>query len=83
MAGKKIFTTLEKEHGIMFIGDVDLKQKMTDEDFIKLMHTNEGAWRGVDHTVRTKFLKDNDHEVTRENMLNVELSAKPLEESEE
>lgn len=53
---------------------LDPKKKLTEAEFNAI--PLEDRW-GVDHTYRTKFLKDNGYAVTRENMINPELSTVP------
>jgi hypothetical protein len=78
---KKSLETLEKQFGLMLTGDdVDTKAQYTDEEFTALLNDPKTTFVGVHHEDRIAFLKDNGHEVTRENMVDVHLPAKPSEE---
>jgi hypothetical protein len=81
MANKSL-KTLEKERGVLFTGDVDLSKRYSEEEMDELLASDPTKYVGVDHEDRTKFLKDNGYDVTRENMVNSDLSArqKPSEE---
>lgn len=54
------------------------KDKITREEFLELSDKNPNGFLGVDYPVRVKFLKDNGYEVTRDNLINPNLSSKPL-----
>lgn len=75
-----------KEHEIdrgMFALDSKLyntSKTMSREDFDKIVATNYSSFRGVSYKDRVKFLEENGYEVTRENLIDPELSAKPREE---
>lgn len=71
---KKTIEELEIEKGYVILGDVDLKEKLTDEEFISLAETN--GFHGVNFEDRIKFLKDNGYEVTRENLIDSSLSCR-------
>ena len=51
--------------------------KLTEDEFRELAMPTNDSFRGVMHEDRIKFLKDNGYELTRENMCNPDLSAKP------
>ena len=81
MADTKTLEEWEKERGFLHVDPkVDLKQKFTEQEIIDLMATYD--IKGVDHESRKEFLEENGYKVTRENMLNSELSAKSNEENE-
>ena len=63
----------EKERGCI-IPSLKPTDSMTEQEFLALPMTSR---LGVDHESRIKFLKDNGYEVTRENMINSELSVVP------
>lgn len=77
---KKLITTLEKEHGIMLIGSIDVKRKYSDDEFTVLLADSKTEYVGVNHEDRVEFLKNNGYEVTRENMTNPELSVRQEDE---
>jgi hypothetical protein len=79
---KKTLKTLEKERGVMFIGDVDLSQRLSEEEMDELLAKDYTTYVGVAHDDRTKFLKDNGYDVTRENMMNPDLSARQKSDEE-
>lgn len=74
---KKLITTLEKERGLLFLGKIDEKKKLTDDEFDELLSENTNNFVGVDHEGRTKFLEDNGYEITRENMVDSTLGVRP------
>lgn len=72
MATNKTLGDWEKEKGVIIISispDVEMTEAEFKEIDFKLV-------RGVNHKDRTKFLKDNGHKVTRENMINPDLSVR-------
>lgn len=91
MTESKTLLEWEETMGLMFTGDVHLDRKLVgivpgsepqidDEEKDELQaYMRKNPYLGVNHADRTKFLEDNGYEVTRENMMNVELSAKPPE----
>lgn len=68
---KKTIEAWEKEKGVIISGEVELKSKLTEDEFNELA-LERGI--GVNFEDRTKFLKDNGYTVSRENMVNSELS---------
>lgn len=71
---KKTFIDWEEKLGVM-VRDADektLKSKITEAEFRESW--GAGIPSGVNHKQRIKFLKDNGYEVTRENMLDGQLS---------
>lgn len=70
----KTLEQLEKARGVLFTTNMDLTKRYTDEEFDALLATKTSSYVGVDHEDRTKFLKDNGYDVTRENMVNPDLS---------
>lgn len=74
---KKDLLTWEKEFGVI-IQNVDqkkLSEKVTQDEFSALL--SDVVYVGVNHEHRKEFLEANGYEVTRENMSNPDLSAKP------
>ena len=78
---KQTIEQFERERNLVFHGDVDLKQRMTAEEFDVFMAEN--TWTGVDFKFREQWLKDNGYEITRENLINVELPSKEAQAGEE
>ena len=76
---KKTFNEWEKDKGAFAIDETkyDLNQQLTEEEFLQLHAEGEGNFRGVSYDDRVKFLEDNDYPVTRENLLDPNLSVKP------
>lgn len=65
-------STLEKKYHFIIInknGDEDI----TEKEFLALDLADK---YGVNHDDRIKFLKDNGYDITRENMVNPDLSAR-------
>lgn len=79
MSSKKLITTWEKEKGLILLNVKDPSQKISEEDFNDILAQGMQSHIGVNHEDRIKFLKDNGHEVTRENMINGFLTIKSLE----
>lgn len=63
----------EKERGCIIISRKPT-DSMTEQEFLDLPMYER---LGVDHDSRVKFLKANGYEVTRENMVNADLSVLP------
>lgn len=61
----------EREKGYIVKGDVDINKQLSEAEFEAIPH---GERHGVNHADRIKFLQDNGYEVTRENMINPNLS---------
>lgn len=82
-AEKKTLAVWELERSLMIRGDVDEKQEMTGEEFMAL--AQEQGHLGVAIEARREWLKENDHEVTRENMMDDTLTVKeqPAEEADD
>lgn len=81
----KAIKTWEKERGIIIVADdIDLDKRVTEDEINELITTklNEGGGQivGVNHEDRTQFLKENGYEVTRENLINGNLSRKEAAE---
>lgn len=76
MSERKTVEELEKEENVV-LPNANLKDKMTVEEFRKMCSDEKVEVVGVHHEDRVKFLKDNGYAVTRENMVNSELSAQP------
>ena len=66
----------EKEKGLIVIDDIDPKQELSEAEFNKRYSFLGSNTVGVNHEDRIQFLEANGYEVTRENMINSELSAK-------
>lgn len=66
----------EKKQGkiILNTDDINLLEKMTIEEFTDLADKN--MYSPVDYSFREKWLRDNGYEVTRENMVNADLTPK-------
>lgn len=62
----------EKEKGCLVLSDIDLKKVVSEKEFNAIPLDERHS---VDHDSRTKFLRDNGFEVTRENMMDHRLSA--------
>lgn len=73
----KTIAEWEKEKG-MLLPSRKPTEKISEDDFNAIPLDDK---IGVDHESRVKFLKDNGYEVTRENMVDSELSAKPPKKS--
>lgn len=73
MADKvKTLAEWEKEKGFIVTGDVDPNKKITEAE-VDDIEMGKKHW--VNHADRVKFLKENNYEVTRENMI-ADLSAR-------
>lgn len=68
---KKKFSNLEIETNQFALDEskYDLSQKLTKEEFTKLWADNPADFVVVNYEDRVKFLKYNEYEVTRENLL--------------
>lgn len=69
----------EAERGMMLIGGADPDEKITGEEFTQRMI--DQGWKGCDQEQKSKWLKKNGYEVTRENLLNADLPSKAAEEA--
>lgn len=79
---KKTFEKWEIERG-MFAKDLSLfnsSKEITLEEFNDITSNNLNVIVGVNYKDRVQFLRANGYEVNRENLMNSELSAKPVEE---
>lgn len=74
MANKTI-EQLEREYNIMTTQEKDLSKKVSEDEFKEII--SSGKFVGVDFKQREKFLKDNGYKLTRENMINADLSVNP------
>lgn len=72
MESKKTIKDWELEKGFIVRGAQPMT-KLTEQEFDDIP---AGEKVGVNHKDRVQFLKDNGYEVTRENMINVDLGAK-------
>lgn len=79
MSDEKTIQELEITHGVLAEdrNKFPLDTKMSEAEFITEINEHYEDWRGCNHEDRIAFLKANDYEVTHENMLDVNLSAKP------
>lgn len=74
-------TTLEKKAGVIATSKSDLpKDIKKPEDLSKYAIDNPKNLTLVNYDDRVKFLKDNGYEVTRDNLINRELSVRQPEE---
>lgn len=55
---------------------VDLEEKITWDEFVKLYMVDRSRSLGVNFEFREKWLKDNGYEVNRKNMIDTSLSGK-------
>lgn len=69
----------EKARKLMILGEVNESSILTENQFQILME--DRGFIGVDQEGRTEFLKCNGYELTRENYMNSELSARISEGS--
>lgn len=78
---KKQFKTWEIEKGLFAVDEskFDPTQMLTDEEFMQFWVDEPADFVGVSYEDRVQFLKDNDYEVTRHNIVNADLSVKPRE----
>ena len=79
----KTFSDWEKEKGA-FANDTKKypgNKKMTESEFMDAFLGNQTEFTGVNYEDRVKFLEDNGYKVTRDNLLNPELSSKPPKKS--
>lgn len=67
---------IERETGVLILGlsEAQAKEKISGEDFENLKHTN--GFAGVNYDDREQFLNDNDYPITRESLIDGELSHK-------
>lgn len=81
---KKAISTWEKERNMLVTTVSDPSKKLTEAEFLELILDENGIPKpevtGVNHDDRIKFLKANDYEVNRQNMVDPELSTRPAEE---
>lgn len=79
---KKTFEEWERAKGLMAYNLSKFKtSKLLDEgEFNAIVEGNFSEFHGVDYKKRLAFLEKNGYEVTRENLINPELSSKPVEE---
>lgn len=66
---------LEKKYNCI-VKDLKPDGSISEKEFLQIPITDK---TGVNHSDRIKFLKDNGYEVTRENMIDSSLSARPKE----
>lgn len=77
MNDQKKISELEKEVGFFLTIDHDPEELMNRDDYLSLAF-DTGAI-GVAYEDRVEFLKKNDYEVTRKNLLDTTLTAKQVE----
>lgn len=75
---KEVITKLERETGFVAIDPKDIPSTEDSGEFMQ--HALKGRFVGVNYEDRVKFLKANGYEVTRENLVNRELSVRQEEE---
>lgn len=74
---KKLITTWEKEKGIIFTSpDIDIKSKVDENEINGLINNNMTFVLGINWADRVNFLKSNGYEVTRDNLIDVNLPSK-------
>lgn len=78
---KQTVEAWELEKNEILLGDVDIDQEVTERGYEDLR--DEYGVMGVVHGERSKWLKENGHEVTRENLANPDLKEKTDEEVED
>jgi hypothetical protein len=78
----KSISEWEKTKGILLddVRDVALNKKITSDEFIELFRSR--AYTYVDYDARVKFLKDNGHKITRQNLINPALAPKDTEQTD-
>lgn len=76
----KTIGELEREKGVVILGDINPNEKISKEDFKNLL-LSPLNYVGVNYEDRIKFLKDNGYEVNRANLTDWNLSTKPTVES--
>lgn len=72
-----VITEFEKQAGVVALDEKLLPKVKTFEEFAKYVDEHRGDFHGVMYDDRVAFLEANDYEVTRENLINWELSHKP------
>lgn len=79
---KKTFEEWEKSKGFFARnpGDFSSSKTITEEEFDDLLRTNRDGFVAVFYKERIEFLNKNGYEVNRENLINSDLSAKPVEQ---
>lgn len=80
MADKKLLTDIEISTGFVAIDPKDLPKTKDEAEFIAFAKENLHLFTGVQYDDRIAFLKANDYELTRENLINPHLSSKPPKE---
>jgi hypothetical protein len=80
MADPKLLTDIEIATGFVVRNPKDMPKIKDEAEFIAYAKQNLHLFTGVMYDDRIKFLKDNDYELTRENLIDPELSAKPKPE---
>lgn len=80
MSDKKKFSEWEKEKGLLYIKATDkqLAGDVTEQEFLDAVVDEAGHYpHSLNWDDRTKFLQDNGYDLTRENYINPDLSARP------
>lgn len=82
MADKMTLAEHEVKANVLFYDTQKFnpKQKLTHDEFLKLLQDNPEAYHGVNHADRIEFLKANGYEVNRQTLVDINLSAKPKPE---
>ena len=76
---KKTFAEWEKDQGVFAYTERTTTRTMTLEEFLAIFNQAPGDFHQLNYKDRTKFLKDNGYELTRENLF-ADLSAQPKPE---
>lgn len=76
-----MISKLEKEAGIVAIEAARVEKFTSKEELVTDMLANRDSYIPVNYDDRIKFLKDNGYELTRENLVDPSLSAKPAEDN--
>lgn len=77
---KKSFEDWEKSTGWFAIDENKIKadSQLSEDEFINIIRTSEGQFTGVSYDDRIIFLKSNGYKINRANLIDGNLSAKPL-----
>lgn len=79
---KRTFEQWEIQKGL-FAYDLsrwNTSKDISEDEFDSITQNNLSQFHGVDYKIRVNFLKINGYDVTRDNLINPELSAKPVEQ---
>lgn len=73
----EVITKLEKEAAVIAYKPKRLEKFKTVDEVLKDYRENPTEYRGINYDDRVAFLEANGYEVTRKNLIDPELSAKP------